>query len=208
MKTINTLKEYKIGEHLFALAMTRAGKSYLINTLIKKLLNSYIIFDCKCDNDYTSLGAYKVESYAELHKALSEGKKKILFESEKLTPKVLNDCLKLTYKVCQNFTIIVEELHRYMSKHKCLKWISQYVFVGASQGKGFWGISQRGQSLHDDFLTQTIHKICGKVSPEDEEYMEKKMGLKKHKCTIDELEKYEFWYLHFVAGGKPEKLKV
>jgi hypothetical protein len=188
--------------------MAGGGKSFLIEDLIKKNLNAYIIFDVKCDGDYDKLGAHKVSSYEQLYKALVNKKTKILFESEKLTAGLLNRCLELIYKCLKNIIVIIEEAHLFVSKHKCPKWLKQFLKVGRSKGKGAWLVSQRGQDLHNDIITQTTHKICGKVSSDDEEYMEKKMALKKHGHKIDDLKQYEFWYLKFVAGETPVKLKV
>jgi DNA helicase HerA-like ATPase len=155
------------------------------------LKENYIIFDIKGE-DFNHLGCHVVSSY----------------KDEYLSKNMLNRCLELIYKVCSNITVIVDEIHNFVTKTKILKWMQQFVKVGRSKGKGFWSLSQRGQDIHNDILSQSTHKLCGKVSPEDEDYMSKKMGLKKYNVTIDDLSMHEFWYLRDEAGQVPDKFKV
>jgi DNA helicase HerA-like ATPase len=205
---INIVKNYKIGEHLFGVGRTGSGKSYTICDQIKRVLkDNYIIFDIKGE-DFNHLGCHVVTSYKGLFEAIKQKKTRILYKDEYLSKNMLNRCLELIYKVCSNITVIVDEIHNFVTKTKILKWIQQFVKVGRSKGKGFWAISQRGQDIHNDILTQSTHKLCGKVSPEDEEYMSKKMGLKKYNVTIDDLGMHEFWYLRDEAGENPNVFKV
>lgn len=202
------LDRYKIGEHLFAVGRTRSGKSFMINHLIKtELKNNYVIFDVKGE-DYNNLGCHVVKSISQLIEALLKKKTKILYKNEYMTKDELNKALKVLYMSTSNITIIIDEIHLFINKHYAPAYLKQFVKVGASKGKGVWCISQRGQDLHNDVLTQSTHKLAGYISYEDEQYMSKKLQLGKYGFSFDELQLYEFWYLRDEAKFKPIKVRI
>lgn len=207
MKTIKNLLNYKVGEHLFCVGMTGSGKSYLVNSLIKKNLKSYIIFDVKGE-DFNNLGAHQVRSIKELIQALKSNKNKILYHNEFLSKEELNTALEIIYMSCSNITVIIDEAHLFINKHYIIEFLKQFLKVGRSKHKGAWVISQRGQEMHNDVLTQSTHKLCGFVSYEDETYMSNKLQLTKYNYSFQNLKQHEFFYLRHVAGQVPIKIKI
>ena len=195
---------YKLGEHLFITGRTRSGKTYTAKKLIKKNLKSYIIFDKKGE-DFNHMG-FIVKNKKELIQALKNKKNQIVVTNEFMSKQELNEMLRVVYLCCKNIAVIVDEIHFFISKSKNLFWISQFVKVGASKKKSFWAISQRGQDIHNDILTQATHKLVGNISHEDKVYLSNKIGVSVKE--IESLKQFEFYYLHDIAGETAKKIKL
>jgi DNA helicase HerA-like ATPase len=200
---------YKSGEHLFVIGKTGSGKSYLTEKFIKKeIKTNFVVFNIKVSG-YESLGCHKVTNYNELVQALKTGKKKIHFQNKFLNNEILDKCLTFLYMaVKKNITVIVDELHFFTSKTKLLYGMGMFLKVGREEKKGFVGISQRAQDIHNTILSQSTHKLCGYVSEEDRDYMSTKLDLKKQNYTFNDLKQYEFFYLKDEAGVLPQIIKV
>lgn len=201
--------EYKKGEHMFVIGKTGSGKSYRMERFIKnQIKTNYVVFNIKVTG-YESLGAHKVTNKAELIEALKSGKKKIHFQNKFLNMDTLDECLTFLYMaVKKKITVIVDELHFFTSKTKLLYGMGMFLKVGREDEKGFVGISQRAQDIHNTILTQSTHKLCGYVSEEDRDYMASKLDLKSANYTFNDLKQYEFFYLKDEAGFKPMILKA
>jgi hypothetical protein len=200
--------DYAQGEHAFILSKTGGGKSYLVEKEIKSTLkNNYVIFDIKGE-DFNNLGAQVVKSYSELVKALAGGATKILYKDQYLNQSKLDKACQLLYKCFKNITIVIDEHHLLGNKHKIAPWVKQFLKVGRSSGRGCWIISQRGQDVHNDILTQCTHKLCGFCSTEDQDYLRKKMELDKVDFDFKDLEQYEFIYYIDRAGEIPKRVKA
>jgi DNA helicase HerA-like ATPase len=81
--------------------------------------------------------------------------------------------------------------------------MGMFLKVGREEHKGFIGISQRAQDIHNTILSQSTHKLCGYVSEEDREYMASKLDLKRANYSFNDLKQYEFFYLKDEAGFTP-----
>jgi DNA helicase HerA-like ATPase len=201
------VKKFK-QEHIYTAGKTGSGKSWKVNKILKTIIKTnYVIFDIKGE-DFNELGAFKVSNFKELVKAIKSGKKKILYTNEYLSPEELNLCLEFLYKACSNIVVVVEEAHRYQSKAKILYWLQQFLKVGRSKKKLVWLISQRGQDLHNDVLTQCTHKFVGFVGKKDREYMRDELELIESGLDWHDLVEFGFFYYCDKAGEKAIQLKA
>ena len=147
------------GEHIFLCGKTGTGKSYGLNYLIQKIIkDDFIIFDIK-QEDFNKLGCHVVKNYSQFVKAVFSGKSKILVQDDKIDIDKLDKYLEFLYEKCKNFTVIVDELHELVTKHKISPYMKKILHVGRSKGKTFVGASQRTADIHNSVMSQTIHKF-------------------------------------------------
>ena len=158
METMNKFT-YEKGEHLFICGKTGTGKTYaLIKLITKYLIDDYIIFDTKGE-DFNNLGCQVVRNYKEFVLAILQGKSKILVQDSKLDSGNIDKYFKFLFEKCKNFTVIVDELHEYVTKHKISPYMKKVLHIGRSKGKAFWGASQRTADIHNSVMSQTTHKF-------------------------------------------------
>ena len=75
--------------------------------------------------------------------------------------------------------------------------------------KSFFCSSQRTADIHNSILSQSTHLLaCVQGLPSDDDKISDFMKLKKNGFDIDDLARYEFFYLWKIAGQKPKIVKV
>jgi hypothetical protein len=199
--------KYKKGEHLFICGMTRTGKSYALIHLIKKHLKTdFIIIDEKRE-DFKNLGCEVVKNYSQFLKALQNKKRKILIQDDAISEN-LNKYCKFLYENCKNFTLVIDELHSFVTKHKIPSYLKKILHIGASSQKAFWGASQRTADIHNSVLSQSLHLLAFNMRLlSDRKKISEEMNLNENNYNFNNLKQYNFFYLHAVNGAKPQIMK-
>lgn len=183
------------GEHIFLCGQTGTGKSYGLVQLIKnKIKSDYVIIDTK-QEDFNCLGCKVVTTLKAFKLALLEGNKKILVQDENLNKEKLEKYIKFLNDNFKNFTLIIDELHNYVSKAKIQPSLKNVMLQGRSKGKTFIGATQRTQNIHNDVLSQCIHKFSFYLGIRNDRIkICEEMDLKEEE--FKQLEQFQFFYLY------------
>jgi len=183
------------GEHIFLCGQTGTGKSYGLVQLIKnKIKSDYVIIDTK-QEDFNSLGCKVVKNLKSFKMALLEGNNKILVQDENLNKDKLEKYIKFLNDNFKNFTLIIDELHNYVSKAKIQPSLKNVMLQGRSKGKTFIGATQRTQNIHNDVLSQCIHKFCFYLGIKNDRIkMCEELDILE--TDFKKLEQFQFFYLY------------
>ena len=194
------------GEHIFVCGQTGTGKSYgLIQLIQTKIKSNYVIIDTK-QEDFNKLGCKVVHTLKAFKLALLDGQKKILVQEKTMDFEKLEKYSKFLNDNFINFTLIIDELHNYLSKSKIQPSLKNIMLQGRSKGKTFIGATQRTQNIHNDVLSQCIHKFSFYLGiKNDRVKMCEEMDLREE--DFKNLNQYEFFYLYCKGFNKTIKSK-
>ena len=190
--------DFRMGEHVLICGRTGTGKTFALKEILKKRVkDNFIIFDYK-KQDFQNLG-FIVKNFREFILALKNKKTKIIIQDELFfspDTKVLYDTLEkytnFIFHNIKNVVVVVDELHNFCQKMFMPSGLKKIVTMGRSFRISFFGASQRTQTIHNNFISETTHKFIFRLELEsDRNLILKMMDTKKN---FDELKDFEFFY--------------
>lgn len=185
--------KWEKGEHIFLCGQTGTGKSYgLIQLIETKIKSNYVIIDTK-QEDFNKLGCKVVTTLKAFKLALLDGQKKILVQDINLNFDKLEKYIKFLNDNFKNFNLIIDELHNYVSKAKIQPSLKKVMLQGRSKGKTFIGATQRTQNIHNDILSQCIHKFSFYLGIQSDR-IKMCQELDIQEKDFEELEEFHFFY--------------
>lgn len=141
---------------VFIAGQTQSGKTNLVQNLISKLSNFFIL-DIKWQ--YSEFGAI-VHSIADLELAARSGVTKFIYQSYSIDVEEFNQICKFILYNLKNITFIVEEVQNFCSKHSIPEYFKSLITMSQGDSQqfaskvGVWCISQRPANVHNDIITQ------------------------------------------------------
>lgn len=207
-------KEARENKHSLAMGISGAGKTYwLINhPWIKKRGVRLLVWD-----PYESHDVFFCRSRAqfarELKAAAASGRGYRLGLAVHPTPAAFEWFCRCAWAVLngrRETVILVEELADVAKAGKAGPDWGRLIRVGRKYGAVIMAATQRPQEIEKTLFTQVSRMWAGLVSPYDQTYVERNLGLERGAMRGIEANSYRFAYVHgsSVQWGGPKMKKI
>lgn len=172
---------------IFITGKTQSGKTTLCKKIIAGIKN-VIVYDIK--RQYSSLGT-AVNNIPSLSNALKTTTK-IIYQPFDLSPEHLDEVSKYIFYNLKNLTFVVEEAHKFATKHKIPQFFNSLVTMceGEPYHIGIIAITQRPANIHNDIISSSSMIICFRLNLESDAQAvtgipaNTIMTLKQYQCAV------------------------
>lgn len=165
---------FKYYERMFVCGQTQSGKSFFVKNGVLQHLQRFVVYDA-IKREYGKLGVV-VDSLPAFVHAVKQGVPRIIVQprNNPLSVEQFNEFCRLFFILCRNTTLVVDELHFYCKSHDIPGWLNYILTIGEGEPKrqGFIGLTQQPNSVHNQAIAQSKHRVAFYI---DEENARKKL---------------------------------